>query len=724
MLPLSPAQIPRLFKEARALETAGKLDQARRQYEAILQVDRNSAPTLFRLAEIDFKQGRYDSALGHLDRAAAIKPDEHAIWGLQARVLERIGDPDRTRAFLDRAKRAPLPREFVLAMQSAFSNSRAKSKTSTGTAPPEKIRQAIALLQSGDAAGAARLAGALRKAHPDVAIIADILANAQAQLGQPDAAEENFRAAVALDATYAEARANYGRFLVERKKHEAAIGQLREAVRLAPKMKRAWVALGMAYARTNRMNGPAAQAFEQALKIDAHDPGALLEYARLMLQDRQPEAAVGLAERALSAGADPMDSRLCRARALADSGRVDDALAELAGVLEEWPTCGPAYAARGAIHQIAGDFAASRADFRRALELMPRNAETYRVFLATEKLAADDPLIPQMKALFDDPALPDSDRASLGFALAKAMEDTRQHDEVFTYLRPANDAMRRLYPYDIAERVDLFARIREAFGTVDFAARRVEGAPAIGPIFVAGMPRSGTTLVEQIIASHSRVTGGGELDYVRRELHAVLTTPDGAFRDWNAVPDAELAAAAQRAEAQMRRRFPDADVITDKSVQTYSLIGPIRAVLPDARFVVVHRDPRDCLLSMYKNQFTPGQHLHSYSLKDLATYYHLFREIVAFWRETCPGWFHEIRYEDLIAEPEAQSRALIGACGLEWEDACLNFHQNTRRVDTLSVHQVRQPIYRSSMKAWERYADELGELFEALGEGYAPAKEA
>lgn len=722
MLPLSPAQIPRLFKEARALESAGKLDRARKQYEAILSVDGRAAPALFQIAQIDFKRGHYDSALEHLERAAAVKPGEQAIWGLQARVLEKLGDRERTRAFLDRAKQAPLPPKFVIAMQDALSNTRAKSKTGIGNAPPEKIRQAIGLLQSGDAKGAARLAGSLRKAHPDVAIIADILANAQAQSGEPDAAEDSFNAAVALDPNYAEAHANFGRFLVERGRYDAAVAQLREAVRLAPKMTRAWVALGIAYARQNDRTVPAAQAFERALTLDATAAEALLEFARLQLQERNADKALVLAERALRAGADPVDARLCRARALGDLGRNAEALEALDTLIAEEPGCGPAYAARGAIHQIEGDFDAARADFRHALEIMPRNAETYRVYLVSEKLAADDPLIPQMQALFEE-ELSDADRASLGFALAKALEDSKQYDKVFTYLRPANDAMRRLYPYEIEERAEAVRGIRAAYGGAGLQQRSLPDAPEFGPIFVTGIPRSGTTLVEQIIASHSRVTGGGELGYAHYELDRVLHGPDhGTFRTLDEVNPADLVEAAKLSERRMRERFPDADLITDKSVQSYMMIGAIRLALPNARIVVVRRDPRDNLLSIYKNMFAAGRHRYSYSLKDLAAYYRLFEEIVAFWRDEVPGWFHEIRYEELIAEPEAQSRALIDACGLEWEDACLNFHQTRRRVDTLSVHQVRQPIYTSSMKAWERYGDDLNELLEALGGEYAPAK--
>lgn len=725
MLPLSPAQIPRLFNEARALEAAGQLDKARAQYASILNADARMAPALFQIAQIDFKRGQHDSALGYLDRALALRPDQQPIWGLYARILEKLGDKGRIAAFLDRARRAKLPPKFLLAMQDALTGKAARSRTGIGNAPPDRIRKAIAQLQSGDAAGALKIAESLRREHPDVAIIADILASAQSALGLNDAAEDNFRAATTLDPDYAEAHANYGRFLIERARPDEAAAQLKSALRIAPKLTRAWAALGLAHARAGR-KGDAASAFRKALAQDPAQPEALLEFARLRLTERVPDEAADLARRALRAGAPRLDTRLCLARALADSAREAEALDELAAILAEYPDCGPAFAARGAVLQTLGRFDEARTDFLAAIALMPRSGETYRVFLMTEKLAPDDPLIAQMQAVFVDPDLADADRASLGFALSKALEDTGAHDKVFTYLRPANDLVRKRFPYDIAERRARMDAIRTACAGAGFQARAVPGTSDAAPIFVTGLPRSGTTLVEQIIASHSRVTGGGELGFGASELDGLMRRqgdPGGALRSWSCLADKEIAAAGRRVEDRIKARFPDADLVTDKSVQSYQLIGPIRAALPNARIVVVHRDPRDNLLSIYKNMFAEGMHLYSYDLRDLAEYWHLFRGIVDFWRNETPGWFHEIHYEDLIADPETQSRALIDAVGLDWQDSCLNFHQNRRRVDTLSVHQVRQPIYRSSMRAWERHVGDLQDLLDALGGDYANGKD-
>ncbi len=720
MLPLNASQIPKLFKEARALETASKLEQARKLYQTVLTIDSKAAPAHFQIGQIDYRLGQYALAADSLDRAVDLAPTQLAVWKLLAQTLQKLGDPKRSAAFIAKAKRVRLDTRLVLAFQDALSNTRARSKTTIGKAPPDKVRQAISLLQSGDAAGAARLAQALRTAHPDVALIADILANAQAATGKLDEAETNFHAAVTLDPGYAEAHANYGRFLVERGRPDDGIPILKTALKIAPRMANAWASLGLAYVRSTR-RGPAAEAaFRKALDADPTHVLALMEYTRLLVSARRSEEAAAMARRALAAGADETDARLALARALGDLGHESEALAEIDKVLSRDPDCGPAYAAQAAVLQTVGKFNEARVSFRKTLELMPKSGETYRVFFLTEKLDADDPLIGQAEAVFADASLRDMDRAHAGFALAKVMEDTKQYDRVFSYLRPANDLVRKNFPYDMAERRDLVDEIRSTYAGADWTGRTVAGASESAPIFVTGIPRSGTTLVEQIISSHSRVTGGGELGYARAELDSACLGADGHFLPLDQISDTALALAGERSVARFAAQFPDAEIVTDKSVQTYTLIGPLRLALPRSRIVVVRRDPRDTLLSIYKNMFAEGMHLYSYSLRDLAAYFRLFEQIIDFWRQEVPDWFHEIHYEDLIADPEPQARALIAACGLEWEDSCLRFHENRRRVDTLSVHQVRQPIYRSSVKGWQRYAEDLGDLFEALGPDDAP----
>ena len=327
-----------------------------------------------------------------------------------------------------------------------------------------------------------------------------------------------------------------------------------------------------------------------------------------------------------------------------------------------------------------------------------------------------DPLIETIKGHYQDERLDDQNRMNMGYALAKAMEDMKEDDEVFRYLDEANALMKKSYSYDIALRLREVNNTKQAMKDVDWLGRKIEGASACAPIFVTGLPRSGTTLVEQIISSHSQVEGGGELGELTKQAQQLIIRKEGlaSVKD---MPDDVIAALGRNFEEYLAPRFPGAPHVSDKSIQSYMYIGLIKLALPQSRIVVVRRDPRDNLYSMYKNRFPEGTHLYTYDQRDLVTFYGTFLEMLDFWRERVPDWFYEVQYEDLVSNPEEETRKLIAACGLEWEDACLNFHENKRKVETLSVFQVRQPISKASVQGWKRFEKGLKPMLDALREG-------
>ncbi len=719
MLPLDKSQIPVIFKKARAAEIAGDLQKAIGGYESILKIDGSNAPAHFQLGQVYFKQKQLAAAIRHLDRAATIHPREPAIWKLFGRSVADLGDPAQEREFLAKVKKARLDRKLLMQLQSRFRGSRKITATPLGGVPAGDVKRAIGLVQSGRFAEAAIYARKLRRQFPNVAIVADILANAQAAIGEPKNAEKNFRAAQKLDPNYAETRSNFGQFLIEQERFVEAIDELKLALNLAPEMVMAMDLLGIAYGR-NQDGRRAAIIFRKALEHEPRNTKLLVQLGQQLIGESRSEESLEVLTKARELGADEVTCLVWIARALSTLDRESEAMELLdraAGISPDHPEV---LFARALLFQKIGQFDDARKAYRRAIGISPNSGGLYQTFLVSEKLSADDPLIEQMEVAISGTDISDSSRINFGFALAKAMEDTGQYDRVFAYLKPANDLMRQSFPFNFDR---LKAQSRDLMSTmekVDFTATDPKGCSSYAPIFVTGLPRSGTTLVEQIVSSHSAVTGGGELGFARRAWGGLLFDPQGRARSWNDLDHEMIVQAGLDVEKRMGSRFGSSDRVTDKSVQSYSMMGPIRASLPNARFIVTKRDPRDNLVSMYKNVFAPGKHLQSYNLRDLARYYRLFEEIIDFWRKKMPGWFHEIQYEDLIADPETEARKLIAACGLEWEEQCLSFYENKRRVDTLSVHQVRQPIYSSSMQAWRRYESELTEMLEELGGEYAP----
>ncbi|MEC3859911.1 sulfotransferase [Mesobacterium sp. TK19101] len=355
--------------------------------------------------------------------------------------------------------------------------------------------------------------------------------------------------------------------------------------------------------------------------------------------------------------------------------------------------------------QTAGDFETSERLFRRLLKQNPYEGELYRLFLASKKVTPSDPLVAAMVKALKHPRMSEAGKMHLNFAMAKVMEDNGEPAKAFAFLDRANALQQKSFPRD-AE-----ASERERVGVLAAQAhgldRQIEARGTPTPIFVTGMPRSGTTLVERIIASHSLVEAGGETGHAMKLAYQNFGVGE-KIRQLRDIPDDALA----RYAAQYRRSLrgvthKDALYVTDKSIRSEYVFGFVHAALPDARVIVVHRDPRDIALSIYKNYFKDGTHRYANDLRDIAETIHAFHQSVALWKDRLPGMIHEVQYEDLVTDPEPQARALIAAAGLDWEDACLEFHKVKGTVKTLSFQQVRQPIHKGRAEAWRKCETEL-----------------
>ena len=713
MPPISPKQIPALYQKALGLQNAGKLNDALAAYQTIFNANPRIAEVHFQVARIFASAGKYDKALPHMKEAASLKPSEPAIWQVWAETLQAHGDKKQISQFLKDLTRSPLGPEHKTKIGNVFSTPKAAPDAGLGGAGKNEIKALISKMNAQHFELAEAQALKLLKAHPKSSAAAHILATAQARQNKPEAALASFRHAITLAQKSAAPRNDLGRLLLDLGRPVEAAEELRRALGIDPKHAVAMSNLARALARMDQ-DDEALKLARKACKLAPELAEAQFTLATLLTKAEQDADAVDAFQKAIQLGDKTAQTYAMMARAQGVLRRDEDALENFAKAIKIDPDYAFAYSRRASLMQTQGDFEAAEADFRKAIELEPNNGETYRTFSASHKFSADDPLIARMKDRYADKSLGDTNRMNLGFALSKAMDDCKEYDQVFPYLNDANALMRKAYPYDVNTRAIEIEKIKDAFRNLDYAAFEGAGDDSFAPIFVTGMPRSGTTLVEQILASHSTVTGAGEIGEFSREAYKLIGTADGPFHAVSGISKGTLKQLGTHYAEYMRALFPDADRITDKSIQTYTFMGFVKLALPRAHVVVVRRDPRDNLLSIYKNVFREGTHGYAYNLRDLGIYYKLFEEMIEFWRAELPGYFHEIQYDALTANPEEEARKLLAACDLEWEDDCLNFHQTKRRVETLSVYQVRQPIYRSSVKAWERYKDDLGDLFDAL----------
>jgi tetratricopeptide (TPR) repeat protein len=360
--------------------------------------------------------------------------------------------------------------------------------------------------------------------------------------------------------------------------------------------------------------------------------------------------------------------------------------------------------------------------YRRALELRPDDAEALYNLISQQppndgspEAKADFALLRRQTAALE--RFTPAQQSALLFALGKALDARGEPDAAFDSLIRANALHRSALEFDIAAAERLAAAIAGRFDPALFARLRGAGLPSQRPVFVVGMPRSGTTLVEQILAAHPSVHGAGETG-ILPALVSRLRGPQGT--GFPAVAS-ELSGADLRSLAQAFLGALDSlgqgkARVTDKTIGNFELLGLIHLCLPGAPIIHCRRDARDVCVSCFSTRFSGG-HDYAYDLRELGRYWRLYDGLMAHWRSVLPpGRILEVDYETLVEDLEGSARRLVSHLGLPWDDACLSFHESTRTVSTASFAQVRRPIYQASVGRWRRHADRLGPLLEALGE--------
>ena len=372
----------------------------------------------------------------------------------------------------------------------------------------------------------------------------------------------------------------------------------------------------------------------------------------------------------------------------------------------------------GHVHKTLGSRAKSEAAYKEALAIDPGLAEAWWSLADLKTYVFDDAEIAAMQRVLADGRRSRSEVAQLQFALGRALEQRREYGQAFAHYARGN-ALRRLdAAFDTGRFEARCARIRAFFDQRFFAERAGSGDPSRAPIFIVGLPRSGSTLIEQILASHSQVEGTMELPnilIITRELDALAPDRNGYPETLRGMPAAQLTALGGRYLEQTAPLRHGRAHFTDKLPNNFSHIGLIHAILPQATLIDARRHPMDACFSTFKQHFAIGQTF-SYDLEDLGRYYRCYLSLMDHWDQVLPGKVLHFQYEQLVREPEASIRRLLEHCGLPFEPGCLSFHETRRSVRTASAEQVRQPLYAQGVGHWRHFERELEPLRRALGD--------
>jgi len=553
------------------------------------------------------------------------------------------------------------------------------------------------------------------KIKPDYVEVHNNLGTALFDLGQLDAALASFRRVLKIRPDYAEAHHNLANVLRDLGQSDAAAKSYRRVLKINPYHAEAYNNLGVIFKNSDRFD-KAVASFERALEIRPDYFDALNNLGNAFRNLGQLDSAVASFERALEIKPDEAMAHHNLGMALRDIGQLDAAVASFERALVIKPDDAPAHHNLGHALRDTGQLDAAVASYQRALEIKPDYPAVYNDLSTLKTYTPDDAQINLLENLLSDSKADESDRMHLCFALAKVYDDTGEYDRSFDYLREANRLRKKELNYNIGDAERSFSRAREIYGSQAFDTALSDGHTAIQPVFIVGMPRSGTSLVEQILASHSNVYGGGELGVMDRLLMSLtLKLPEPVVGQNGRQPyQSEIDTLRNiYLEVLTSLNVPE-KIVTDKTPHNFIWLGFIMAAFPTAKIINLNRDPRAVCWSMYKHYFTSESLGYAYDMEDLAQFYKLYIEQISYWREHLPNAIYDVCYEDLTENQETETRKLLEFCELDWEEHCLSFHKTKRVVKTASAAQVRQKMYKGSSEAWKKYEAQLQPLIKSL----------
>ncbi len=562
-----------------------------------------------------------------------------------------------------------------------------------------------------------------------------------------DVAVERYQEYLGLKPKDAEARYTLGLALEELERTDLAIEHYKKSIAIVATNAAVHRKLGDAYCKLYQLD-EAIEPYHAALALKADDVGTIISLGNVfhglhrytqsiplyqqaisMQPDNvhvhrhlgaslqrmgQAKEALACFEQALSLRPDYFDARIKLAEVLRELGRAEEALVQVEKVIDLKPDETQAHIILALILRELGQSELAVERFERLLVTAPGCGHLHYQISMLEPRQEQ---IPAIEKRISDPELPIVDAVFCHFALGNILRRSKSYDRAFSHFLEANTLYRKTYVYDAREHAVLVDGLIEAYSKSYFRRKHQFGSASRLPVFILGMPRSGSTLVEQIISSHASVHGAGEL----QAISSIILTISQQLEYANPYPECMSLFDKKMTEEYSERYLqelalhcPDAKHITDKFPGNYYKIGLIKTLLPDAKIIHCQRNPLDSCLSIFFHCIPDWQW--SFDLTELGKYYLDYQRLMSHWQNLFPGEIFTVQYEDLVMEQEKVSKQMIEYLGLEWDEKCLDFHNNERDVRTISNMQVRKPMYKNSMNRWKHYEKHLQPLIELLGQ--------
>ncbi len=722
-----------LFVHATEMHKAGKLDAALVAFAKVVAREATNSAALHWIGYIHNQRGEYDRAVEVLKRAIVERPGIPAFHLTLAESFRNLGQLTR-----------------------AVGCCRTALKLNPDY-PEALCTLGLAIQASGQPAGAVEHFRRALELRPNFAQAHRDLAMALRELGRHDEALDHLRCAVEMAPRYPAARSGLTLILLDRDQPEEALIHSQEAVRLQPDLAIHHHNFGNVLQRLNRwdeargaylealrldpdlahshlqigmslrVDGQLAEAepwFKQAIDLDPENAWFWEQLADLQMERQEHGAAIACWERAIELSAkERAGPHISLGWSLQEDGRLAEAVEQYRTAVRLQPEAVMAHINLGGIHEELGETAAAEDAFRTAARIQPNFGLAYARLGTMLRGDLPDADLAALEERLADPETNSSARARLLFALCLVLDARGEYRRAAGCARQANalnmELARGPRAYIPELHVNYVESVMRGFTSELFEHLAGAGSEDLRPVFVFGLPRSGTTLVEQVLASHSRIFGAGELKLTRQSFDAipsVVESPGPAQENISRLTPRAIGRLAEQHLHRLENLVQGhlAGRIVDKMPDNYIYLGLLAAMFPRAVFIHCRRDLRDVALSCWITDFRPENIPWASDPRYMGSRFEQYLRLMDHWRRVMPVRIHEFNYEDTVADLEGAARNLLAACGLEYEPACLEFHRTQRRVKTASVGQVRQPIYSRSVARWRNYESELADLFRAI----------
>lgn len=676
------------------LVNAGRLDQAENICRQILTKRPNIPDANNILSVTLFRKGKTEEAIEAVKKA--IKSNRNA-----PNYFSNLGEMERVRGNFEEATKA-----LERAVQLDPKSPQALNNLGIVNYDKRNFAEAIILYEK-----AISIDANYAEAHNN-------LGNALRTQGKFDLAIAEYEAAIEVRENYPEAYNNMGTVFRDMQKVEEAEASFRRAIALRGNYLEALNNLSSILVGQKRYED-ALRILGDTLKLHPDNVATLLILARAQSARGAHPMAMRAVKKVLEQAPENVEALILAGHAAHDLDQYDESLGHLEKALEIQPKNIEALNFYGVVLKSVGRLDDARKTFITALETQPRAIGTYSNLVDLEKFTPENELFQTMERIMGRVKNPDDARyMALHYALGKAYDDIGDYKKAFHHYSTGAKLKRPTLTYNEAEVFSFFDDIKKIFNEEFFEKHKDMGNPSTAPIFIVGMPRSGSTLTEQIVSSHPRVFGAGEIKnlsvcigMLRQKFPSLPKFPALA----EVIKPTQLSSIAKNYLGMINKISNSSERVTDKLLTNFFFAGLIHTMFPNAKIIHTARNPVDSCLSTYTKLFKDDMP-HSYDLAELGRYYGKYQELMAHWRGILPATaFTEIQYEEMVNDTETHARRLIEFCGLEWDPICLKSHESNRPVKTASVSQVRKPIYKTSVERWRRYGDSLNPLIEALG---------